>query len=379
MKIIIFGNPDSWPNALELINKYCRNVEIIGFSYIDLGEYAEADVTYTLGETAAMYCDNKIDGVLNMHPENTYFFDVLEQCRIKDIYVIPDIFRKKEEMGEDISNVKILFHYKDFLPELNQLEFHMADHCNLNCKGCTHFSNLVSEPKFADYNQFVKDIGQLAKYFSQIHSFYLLGGEPLLNPEIGEFVKVIRKEFPYTNIIIVTNGILLMTINEQLINILKENRVHISVSDYICLDHQKIISFIQKHELSADLRIEKENFSKHINVNGNSDASEIFSQCFRKNCNFLDKGRIAACCQPFTAHYFNEYFGEHLPECPKEDCIDLYEEDMDGWKIKKRLITPMKSCEYCTYDVSYKWDRTKAPFDKKDWCVEIDSEVKHKD
>lgn len=41
---------------------------------------------------------------------------------------------------------------------------------------------------------------------------------------------------------------------------IKENRVHISISDYTCLDRDKIISFIQAHALSADLREGKECF-----------------------------------------------------------------------------------------------------------------------
>ena len=39
-------------------------------------------------------------------------------------------------------------------------EYHLNDHCNLNCKGCDHFSPLAEE-KFTNYEQFEKDMFSL--------------------------------------------------------------------------------------------------------------------------------------------------------------------------------------------------------------------------
>jgi len=147
---------------------------------------------------------------------------------------------------------------------------------------------------------------------------------------------------------------------------IKENRVHISISDYTCLDRDKIISFIQAHALSADLREGKECFSKYLNPQGDSDKEQVFANCIRRNCTFLAKGKMAACCQPFVVHYFNDYFHENLPE---EEGIDLYEPGLTGWEIQKRLITPMESCRYCSADVPFDWAMSKAPYSKDDWCV----------
>lgn len=30
-------------------------------------------------------------------------------------------------------------------PSLDYVEFHLADHCNLNCRGCGHFSPIADE------------------------------------------------------------------------------------------------------------------------------------------------------------------------------------------------------------------------------------------
>ena len=40
------------------------------------------------------------------------------------------------------------------------LEVHLTDHCNLNCKGCSHFSN-ISDEFFLDKNDFERDLKEL--------------------------------------------------------------------------------------------------------------------------------------------------------------------------------------------------------------------------
>lgn len=150
----------------------------------------------------------------------------------------------------------VIYPYGSFLPELMQIEFHLADHCNLNCKGCTHFSNLVKEPVLADYEQFRQDLRRLSGLFSNIYEIFLLGGEPLLNPDAGNFI----------------------------------------------WDH----------------------FTKFLHPKGDSDGTEVFKKCPRKNCTFLDKGKVAACCLPFVVHYFNDHFDESIPE---QEGIDIYASD----------------------------------------------------
>lgn len=366
MKLIIFGDPENWSKGVNLLSVYRPDVEIMGLSCLNLGEFSQSDVTFTLNEVTKLYQNHIIDGVLNLQGENPYYFELLNNLGISDIYVIPHTLYCRQELGEDISNDAIVHSYRDVLPELMQLEVHLADHCNLNCKGCSHFSNLVPSPHFADKQQFERDVTQLTHYFSQIHNFFLLGGEPLLNPDIDSFIRIIRHSFPYTNIILVTNGLLLPSLKENLLKQFKENRVHISISDYSCLDREKIIAIVQKYKLSAELREGKECFSKYLNPTGDSDKNTVFENCIRRNCTFLSNGKMAACCQPFTVHYFNEYFDEHLPE---NEGIDLYEAGLNGWEIQKRLITPMETCRFCSPDVPFDWEISKPPFSKTDWCV----------
>lgn len=68
-------------------------------------------------------------------------------------------------------------------------EFHLAEHCNLNCIGCTHFSPLA-EPEFLEVEDFRNDIERLSYLTGGNARFInLLGGEPLLHPEINSFLR----------------------------------------------------------------------------------------------------------------------------------------------------------------------------------------------
>lgn len=366
MRVILFGDISRWEMAVTLLTEHRPDIQILSLCSLDLGEYINSDATITLREALTLFHNKELDAIININGENPYYFNLLEELGFSPIYVLPSYLVLQKQHDKLSPTESFIYPYKEISPELMQLEFHLADHCNLNCKGCTHFSNLVPKPVFADFNQFKKDITQLSQLFSHIHDFLLLGGEPLLNPDLPKYITELRKTFPYTRIILVTNGLLLTTIKQELISIIKDNHVHISISAYNCLDIEKIKQKIQQHQLSAELRIEKDSFTKFLNPSGSSDGRKIFEQCVRKNCTFLGRGRVAACCLPFVVKYFNAYFDENIPEM---ESIDLYEPNLTGHAIQQQLITPMKLCNYCSEDISFSWNTSHAPFSKEDWCV----------
>lgn len=63
------------------------------------------------------------------------------------------------------------------------IKYAVAYHCNLRCSGCVHLSP-YSRKHFPSLESFTADLNQLSRGF---HAPFidLLGGEPLLNPEIN--------------------------------------------------------------------------------------------------------------------------------------------------------------------------------------------------
>ena len=94
------------------------------------------------------------------------------------------------------------------MEELEYLEAKLIDRCNFNCRACIPFSNIAGDGIY-EIDEFKKDIGRLAKLYQNIKLFRLLGGEPLLLKNLNEYIQAVRKHFLQSELIIVTNGILL--------------------------------------------------------------------------------------------------------------------------------------------------------------------------
>lgn len=117
-----------------------------------------------------------------------------------------------------ISNVYIVSEWnkrtieKKMMPRsLNDfyLEVNLADHCNLNCQCCDHFSPIASKT-FLDFEQYAKDIKRLAYLTDgKIGLMKLQGGEPLLNERLIDYIRVTRESFPESHICLFTDGVLL--------------------------------------------------------------------------------------------------------------------------------------------------------------------------
>jgi len=127
------------------------------------------------------------------------------QCKVK-AYLVP---RYRVEAGEVIDDWNKLVPFDCSLPRLQHLEFHIADHCNMKCKGCIQFSNMIDTPAFSKYEDIINDIRRLKEIFGGIDWIKILGGEPLLNKEVGRYVKGIRELCPEALLEISTNGVLI--------------------------------------------------------------------------------------------------------------------------------------------------------------------------
>lgn len=85
-------------------------------------------------------------------------------------------------------------------------EISLADHCNLSCQMCDHFSQL-SEEWLVDLGQLKRDVERMGELFDhEIGAITLLGGEPTLHPDLLEIIRYTRKQFPHTELILLTNG-----------------------------------------------------------------------------------------------------------------------------------------------------------------------------
>lgn len=87
---------------------------------------------------------------------------------------------------------------------LSECQFYITDRCDLACEHCITYNNWSwgSRLKIADHRA---DLEQWSQVLS-IDTITVLGGEPLLNPELDQWLKLIQKLWPWAAGVIATNG-----------------------------------------------------------------------------------------------------------------------------------------------------------------------------
>ena len=206
--------------------------------------------------------------------------------------------------------------------ELETMEIHAAEHCNLNCKNCSMFCGLVETCDFPCYQEFEEGIKQLKNFFPHIKKFRIIGGEPLLNPELDKYIRLIRNVYPYTDIRLISNGILVTKMSDQLIQTIIDNDVTFIVTQYISLKHSidEINRFLSKTGIRYIVTEAVLEFQKIYNALGDSDIDENFYRCHWKgSCATMYGTKIATCYVPFVIHYLSDKFNLAIEETGKRD------------------------------------------------------------
>ena len=224
---------------------------------------------------------------------------------------------------------------------IGYLEHHIVDHCNLNCAGCSHFSPLAPQ-WFEQIEQFCTDFKALAQTTQgQIGTIRLMGGEPLLHPQVGEFARTARELFPNSEIQVVTNGILLEKRKEELMPIFNQYKIGVCVSNYgLKLDLNQITAGFDK--VRIDWKQEMYNIAL-------IDRSCISTATLFANCDlhqykwyYFQNGKFYHCCIGANIEIFNHQFNRHFPQ---EDGITVIDHTVE--EIEEYLSKPVSLCSYC--------------------------------
>lgn len=255
-------------------------------------------------------------------------------------------------------------------PFITYLEYNVTDSCNLKCKGCSHFSNLFDKDSMSNYNQFYKDLNQISKN-AYIAHLRLLGGEPLLHPELCQFMEAARKIIPYADINVVTNGLLIPSQSKDLFESMRKNDIGFHITRYRPTDQQmNRISNVLKQE-NINYCIENkcvEEFSKILDMKGSSDGRVSQEVCQNKQCRFLRNGKLFKCPIEGLIECFAERYG--YIDIPLIRGVDIYDDKLNWVEILEKYYTnPVDMCKFCSEKgETFTWKVQSQP-QKEDWIV----------
>jgi len=242
---------------------------------------------------------------------------------------------------------------------VHKLEYNVAYHCNLRCDHCDHLSPFFT-PKEGEFNSsisladFEKQIAILSRH---VHGeeFLILGGEPLLNKQILEYLRAVKQSGIADKTVLVTNGFLLPVQNDELYKTV--DKITISFYPSLPLKKEVIDAARERCEkYSVELEIhDQPKFSMSIVGIKNEDkklVDGIFNTCtvaWTQRCYALHDGYVYRCSRaPFIAYKLLKQ-GIVPTDFSKEDGLKLEDADDFGARAEEYFnrTTPLKSCSYC--------------------------------
>jgi organic radical activating enzyme len=189
--------------------------------------------------------------------------------------------------------------------------------CNLACPGCTNYSDL-SHTGYVSWNQGKQWIEPWLNLFD-IPDFGIIGGEPLINPELDQWLLGLRNLMPESQLRLTTNGLLLHKWPQllDLINYIGNCvfKITVHVDDLVLEQEINKIFQSQSWEPVDEYGISrwKNTHGVRLQINrpqtflktylGNYDTmaphhskpADAFSACVQKTCPLLYQGKIYKC------------------------------------------------------------------------------------
>jgi MoaA/NifB/PqqE/SkfB family radical SAM enzyme len=205
--------------------------------------------------------------------------------------------------------------------------------------------------RFLDINIFKRDclrISELGK--EKIKEIRLLGGEPLLHPQLCDVIDIIGTLFNKNVVTIVTNGILLLEQKNIFWNICSKYNAKICITKYpVKINFKAIEKMARKYSVNlvyygnTDVQI-KTMHCIPLDLSGMQKKS--FDLCFNaNNCPQLRDGKIFPCATAAYFEYFNDFFCKNI-QTSTEDYIDIYKTKTID-EILAFLCHPVPFCRYC--------------------------------
>jgi organic radical activating enzyme len=231
-------------------------------------------------------------------------------------------------------------------------EIAVAQHCNLSCRACSHLSPLLSKD-FADPETLRSDLKTMAKYY---HTKYtqLLGGEPLLHPNILSIIAVVRESGISDHVGVWTNGLLLWKMSDEFWKAVDGVTVSVypgkeMTPKQVRTCHKKA----RRHGTILWMSIADEFRQSHSEV-GTQDISlikKLYRTCLRKR-HTIEKGFFFKCpSSVFLPRVLNTKF-----RSPQIDGIKIVDSPSFREELRTYLESPhpLASCKHCLGSVGKK-------------------------
>ena len=347
-KIVLYGAGQNCKHALERIKKYYSDtIQVKGL----IDKNKEGNI---FGEKLLRKQEYSIEDIIvitiGARKTVAQVFEELERSGFSRVFLYLRKDNRPYSKGKGFLTEeckRIENRKSDLIPHI---EIHAIDGCNLNCRGCVHFSPLYKRDSVDDQER-LDDIEKVSKISQNVLSFYILGGEPFLNKNLNLYIKKARNAFPDTDIQIVTNGLLLLSCSDKCLETINDNNIIVAISVYEPTNRiiDRIVKRLEEHEISYIIR-PYESKTEFVKPLASKADSCFHKRCMSDGCVNIYNGYIARCPTLMYIGKVNEKFNTKFPQNGIYRISDFDDAD----QLNRMMDKPVSLCDYCV-DVRIPW------------------------
>jgi organic radical activating enzyme len=288
-----------------------------------------------------------LDGIAYLDEQSIeYAIHQAAEHNIEALYPVKRIavtlMRTAEEIKHRVSGANVSY------TTVSVLEFVVTTRCNLKCRDCANLMQYYKTPSHIDTGTILHSIDRVFQFIDYIVDVNLLGGEPLLNPDLPQILdKLGEYRTKIRTLNITTNGTILP--KREFLDALIRNNAMMTVSDYGELSGRRLplITLLRENGIGVkDLKDQMWNtphtFCKNI-ARQQREIAHTFKTCAAQ-CMEILNGKLSYCV--FQAH------AENLHAIPGSDyeSLDLFDEHLTKGAVRDLCYPsrPLRACRYCT-------------------------------
>lgn len=230
------------------------------------------------------------------------------------------------------------------------LEFIVTDYCNLNCRGCTHYSPLARK-EFVAIDELKRDMVHLGAVCGEgVKEVYLIGGETLLYPQLPEALDALRAAFPTQSLYIFTNGLILGRMDESFWESACRNKTIIAITRYpVKFDYGAVEALCVSKGVEVRVfgdRTQADSFFRFaLDPTGSQNKYVSHFKCYNRGCVSVLDGYVYPCSLSACVKHLNRT-GETSFEHRPGDRIAVGDV-RNAAQIKRLRDHAVPFCSYC--------------------------------
>ena len=261
--------------------------------------------------------------------------------------------------------------HKELLYRMTTLyvEIQLCDRCNLDCAYCSHLSP-VSKPVTISLETLEAECHRLARV--GVDEVNLMGGEPLLHPQVCEAIKLTRSILPNIKLIVSTNGLLLPRMSKDFWQCCRDNKVVLRITPYPkakngTWNYFKYVWLIRKNRVRMESTGWRFGFRHQLlSEKAEYDATSNYLRC-QLHCTQVRDATLWPCAYVAYAFNLNNKFGTNF-KTAAGDSLPL--DGITATDLRLWLLRTKPFCAHCGIKDAQRITWRRSQYTRDEWLKE---------